>query len=421
MPVVTCALAVVTVSNTSPKIYTILTILLIAPFLWVPQQNPEVVSQGDQTHLFARKYDTARRDIFNMPSCIAHAIAAHIPAVASRVRVDVSAGAPAAGKSVPDLVAYNEYVQARPHVDNVLTMESLAEARRHLENAVARDPEFAAAHDALAETYWYLGYFGFLRPRDAFSAGIVHAIRALEIDNTRAETHALLGQFHKTADYNWGEVRREMALALQLDSGSPIVRVRYAVSDLMPHGRLDEAIAELERALQLDPLSGYPRGWLGFMLAFAGDYERAAAEALRAIELNPANWAAYLAISACQRYRGNSQKAIAAQRRCVEISGNAAGMLGWLGLTLAGCGETTEARDILRRLCDMAAKGYVPPTSFAWIHLGLREIDTAFEWLDRAVAECDQYMMPIKSYGFLDPIRSDPRFAALLRKMNLES
>lgn len=68
----------------------------------------------------------------------------------------------------------------------------------------------------------------------------------------------------------------------------------------------------------------------------------------------------------------------------------------------------------------MAALGYVPPCCFAWIHLGLREIDAAFEWLNRAVDECDQLMMPIKTYGFLDPIRSDPRFSVLLRKMNLE-
>ncbi len=88
---------------------------------------------------------------------------------------------------------------------------------------------------------------------------------------------------------------------------------------------------------------------------------------------------------------------------------------------MALSGNTSEAHALLQRLYDKAAVGYVPPTSLAWIHLGLGETDAAFEWLDRAVDACDQLLMPIKSYSFLHPIRNDSRFATLLRKMNLES
>ena len=95
-------------------------------------------------------------------------------------------------------------------------------------------------------------------------------------------------------------------------------------------------------------------------------------------------------------------------------------MNGWLGLALGLGGNAAEARTLLERLHNEAAQRYVPPTSFAWIHIGLAEIDAAFEWLHRAVDEYDQFMMPIKSYEFLDPLRADPRFLALLRKMNLE-
>ncbi len=96
-------------------------------------------------------------------------------------------------------------------------------------------------------------------------------------------------------------------------------------------------------------------------------------------------------------------------------------MLGWLGLTLASSDRKAEARQVMQQLRKLAETGYVPPTSVAWIHIGLREIDSAFEWMNRAVDECDQVMMPIKSYAFLDPLRGDPRFAALLHKMNLGS
>ena len=103
-----------------------------------------------------------------------------------------------------------------------------------------------------------------------------------------------------------------------------------------------------------------------------------------------------------------------------ELSGGSSAMLGWLGLILAIGGKSAEARTLLDRLHERAANAYVPPASVAWIHLGLGEIDDAFEWLDRAVEAHDQLIMPIKSYAILDPIRADPRFLALLRKMHLD-
>jgi tetratricopeptide (TPR) repeat protein len=290
-----------------------------------------------------------------------------------------------------------------------------------LEKAIGCDSEFALAHDALAEVYWELGYWGFIRPREAFDAGVIHALRAIEIDNTLAETHALLGQFHKTIDYNWREVEREMVLALRLDPTSPLVRLRYALSWLMPQGRMEEAVVETEYALQLDPLSLFVRLIRVVMLLLSYQYERTLEAARQLLELDPAAYWAHLAIGSIYRDQGLFDKAVAAHRWAAQASGDSNAMLGWLGHTLALSGNTSEARTLLQRLYHKAAGGYVPPTSLAWIHLGLGETDAAFEWLNRAVDACDQLLMPIKSYRFLDPIRNDPRFAILLRKMNLES
>ncbi len=114
------------------------------------------------------------------------------------------------------------------------------------------------------------------------------------------------------------------------------------------------------------------------------------------------------------------EEAIAVLRKAVELHGGAPTVQSWLGLSLAQSGNASEARSLLQSLHALAAQAYVPPTCFAWIHFGLGEIDDAFVWLDRAVEARDHMMTPIKSYPFLDPIRSDPRFATLLRKMNLE-
>ncbi len=384
------------------------------------QINMQLIQVSDQTHLFARRYDAPVRDIFNMQGRVALDVADRIGAtpVPDDIRAGVATGKLVGRKPTEDLVAYNEYIQGRHHMDKGTT-EGFAKGKQHLEKAIARDPEFALAYDALAEIYWYWGYFGLMRPRDAFSAGIVHALRAIEIDNTRAETHALLGQFHKTVEYNWPEVQREMGLALRLDPNSPIVRMRYAVSGLMPHGRLEEAVEELELALERNPLSVLARFWLGIMLVLSRRGERAMEESRKLLDLNPTYWGGHFIIAVCYRFQGRFEEAIASHRKAVDLFDSAA-MLGWLGLTLAASGQTSQARDVLQRLHRMAATGYVPPSSFAWVHLGLKEIDAAFDWLNRAVEECDQYMMPIKSYAFFDPIRADPRFATLLRKMNLE-
>jgi len=155
---------------------------------------------------------------------------------------------------------------------------------------------------------WLLGFAGFAAPRDTCSTGLFYALRAVEIDNTLAETHALIAQYRAEIEYNWPEVERETRRALELNPASPVVRLRHAVSALLALGRLHA----------------------------------------------------------------------------------------------------------------MAAQAYVPPTSFAWIHLGLGETDEAFAWMDKAIDARDHMIAPIKTYWFLDPIRDDPRFAALLRKMNLD-
>ncbi len=385
--------------------------------------NVQLIQVSDQTHLFAKKYDAALDDIFNMQRHVALDIAGRIgiaPVPGSiRAGAAVSVGL-VVRKPTENRTAYNQYIQAR-YLMGKTTKEGLANAKQHLETAIACDPEFALAYDALAEVYWYLGYFGFMRPREAFAVGIVHALRAIEIDNTRAETHALLGQFHKTVEYNWPEVHREMALALQLDPTSPLVRLRYAVSWLMPQGHMEEAAAEVEFALQSDPLSLFVRTWWTLMLLIGHQHERTLEAARQVLELDPAAYWAHLAIGSTYRDQGIFEKAIAAYRRAMEASGESPPMMGWLGLTLGLSGNASEARALLERLYRKAAQGYVPPTSLAWIHLGLGEIDAAFEWLNRAVDECDQLLMAIKSFTFLNPIRADPRFNALLRKMNLES
>jgi len=385
--------------------------------------NVQLIQTSDQAHLFARRYQAELRDMFHMQRSVAQDIAKHIPSIANSAR-----GEQVTRKPTENLAAYNEYIQGRYLLER-MTPEATARARQHFEDAIGRDPEFALAHMALADLYSQVGYTGYMRPRDAYSIGFPYALRAVEIDDTLAEAHAVLAEYHKQLDYNWPAAEREMARALELNRASPLVRLRHALVILMPHNRMDEAIAELECALEIDPLAGLTRTWLGIMWALARDYDRAIDEAQIMLDLEPTScWPPFvLGITYRQKYfeesvRGHlrpdfAEKAVAGHRRAAELASGAEMFLGWLGFALGVCGRKAEARAVLEQL--QRSDRYILPTYFAHVHFGLGELDAAFEWFDRAVEERDQNMMMILSFAHLDPIRGDPRFAALLRKMKL--
>jgi TolB-like protein len=378
--------------------------------------NVQLIQVQDQTHLFAKEYDAEMRDVFKVYNCIAQAIATHIPSVAATVRAHLADAAEHARRNpTQDIVAYNLYLQGRFRM-----YRDVANAKPYFEQAIARDPHFALAYDALAEYYFWASFAGLIPPKQALAEGLWAALRALEIDNTLAETHALLGQLCKIRDYNWDEVQREFALALKLNPTSLLVKFRYAISGLMPVGRLDEAVAELETVLDLDPLNLEARRWLGLLHWWRRDYNRALEQAQLVLAIDPNYPTGHVLIGVTRCAQRKFDEAVPELRKCVELSNRAPVWLGWLGLGVALSGDLAEACALLAQLRAAAERTYIPASSFAWIHLGLRELDEAFAWMNRAIDERDPMMTPIRSYPFFDPIRTDPRFVGLLRKMKLD-
>ena len=382
--------------------------------------NVQLIQTSDQAHLFAKRYEAALRDIFHLQSSIAQGIAAHIPSIADKAR-----GEQVTRKPTEDLAAYNEYIKGRYEMWK-WTPEGVAKAKQHFEAALARDPKFALACDGLANLYWYLGFWGFAPPDETEPIRRFYSLRAFDLDSTLAETHALIA-FHPEKchyidayAYNWTEAEKLMAHARNLYPNSPFLRVGYA-SVLLVLGRTEKAAAELECALELDPLSLEVRFWLGEVLFFGRQYERALEQARQLVELEPEHQVAYMVLGHVYLGMQRFEESVAALRHAVEISGEFPLMLGWLGLALGLGGHTAEARMVLERLRAIGSQRFALPTSFAWVHLGLGEVDEAFAWMERAVDRNDGWIPALKSYPFLDPYRADPRFHALLRKMNLEA
>jgi Flp pilus assembly protein TadD len=158
------------------------------------------------------------------------------------------------------------------------------------------------------------------------------------------------------------------------------------------------------------------------MMHYLGRHlDKALTQALRVLDLEPEHFAPYYTLGYIYLEMQRFEESAAALRKAVELSREMPIMLGWLGLSLGTGGHKLEAQAVLDRLRALARQQYVAPTCFAWVHLGLGDIDEAFSWLERAVDAPDRWIEPIRSYPFLDPIRGDPRFGGLLRKMNLET
>lgn len=387
--------------------------------------NLQLIQVRDQTHLFAQKYDARFHDIFFLHNCIAQDILRHVPGISGAVRDGLTVHE-VRKKPTENLAAYNEYIKGRFEMWKMVG-DSLWEAKRHFETAVARDPAFADACNALAELYWYIGLCGYAPSRQTDQMGRSYALRSMEIDNTSAETHVLLSFYPENYNspdeinyYDWAQIQKSVARARELNPNLRLVQLRYAMVEAVL-GRPEKAAAELEHALELDPLSLDIRTWLAIMHFLGRHSDRAIEQAQRVLDLEPDHFLPHHLFGYAYLGMQKFEESAAAFRQAAELS------RGWLidvafhGLALGLGGHATEAKAVLDRLQRVATEQYVPPTCFAWIHLGLGNIDEAFLWMDRAVDAPDRLIEPIKTYPFLESVRSDPRFAVLLSKMNLES
>ncbi len=315
--------------------------------------NLQLIQASDQTHLFAQKYEAEMRDIFSLHNCIAQAIARHIPAIADALRHGLTLRESARRKPTEDLAAYNEYIKGR-HEMWKMTAESLAEAKRHFEASLARDPALALACNALAELYWYLGLLGYAPSRETDLLGRSYALRAMGVDRASAETHVLMSFYPKKANepsqidyYDWVGIQKEVALARELDPNSRLVRVRYAMVQAVL-GHIEEAVAELERALEADPLSLDVRCWLVMTLYLGRHLDQALAQALRILDLEPDHFLPYYTLGYVYLGMRRFHESAAALQKAIEFSQELPIMLGWLGLSLGTGGAEARGADRAR-------------------------------------------------------------------------
>lgn len=309
--------------------------------------------------------------------------------------------------------AYNLYLQGRYHVER-MTSYSLLKGAALFEQALEADPDYALAHIGLASA-WILGSDWVFAPREVMPRTEAAAMRLLEMDPSLAEAHAALAYVRAFYDWNWAEAEREYRRAIELNPDqAPIEYARF----LAAMGRFDEAIAEIRRAEQLDPVSPRIKTWVGRILFAARHYEEAERQLRASSELDPHHVCAPILISEPLISQAKYTEAIASVQKFISMD-RSIDNLGYLGFAYAKAGNRDEALGTLDEIKQLSAKDYVSPFYIALIYVGLGERDQAFEWFDRAFEDRASQIIELKTDPKLDSLRSDPRLSRLIARVGL--
>jgi TolB-like protein/Flp pilus assembly protein TadD len=295
-----------------------------------------------------------------------------------------------------------------------LDADDCGSAVDYFEKAVGKNPNYAQAHAALANCYGRMGESGRMAYKEAFSEQRIEAARAIELDDSLPEGHAELANTAMTLDWDWASAETEFHRALELNPNSASIHEKYAFY-LVRTGRLPEALAEVQRGVDLDPVSWHSFHAEGFIYYFSHQYDQALSLILRvrALDINPPDWSFLLGDVYAEK--GKYSDAIAEFLK----SGNGPDSLGHLGNAYARAGQSGAALKTIAQLQQHVQANGVGRYEIALVYAGLGRKQEAFKWLDEAYDAHDPGLLYLKIDPCLDPLRSDPHFDSLLRRVGL--
>jgi TolB-like protein/Flp pilus assembly protein TadD len=369
-----------------------------------------LLSVADGQQLWADKFEEKFTDIFSVQDSISERVAA-----ALAVTLTGADKKQLTKRYTESAEAYQLYLQGRYYATKY-TPEATKKAIASFDKAIALDPKYALAYDGLAYCYYASDWF--MSPKEAFAKAKALAQKALEIDPALAEAHISLGLLKAWADYDWPGAEREFKRAFELNPNYPPAHLWYGFY-LMSFGKVDESIVGIKRAIELDPLSSEANTCLGIALLFGRRYDEALQQLRTTVEAEPDYWIAHLYFARALEKKGELSAAIAELKKTRLIEGAPAEVTSALGYAYAVSGNKAEAEKIILQLKEESQQFYVPAYSIATIYAGLGDKERAFEYLEKEYANGAYYLNYLRVDPELDGLRSDPRFADLLRRLRL--
>ena len=375
--------------------------------------NAQLVDAKTQRNLWAQTYDRDLGDILALHSDVARAIVRQI-----RITVTPEEQRRLANTYVVNPKAYEAYLRGR-YLWNKRTGQDMRKGIGYFEQAVEMDPNYANAYAGLADSYLLLVFYGPVPPAMDFPKAKAAALRAVALDDSLAEAHTSLANALFHYDWDWTSAEKEFRRAIALNPGYAAAHHWYA-GLLSSIGRHDEALAEIKRAQELDPLSLIINTDIGSTLFDSGDYDLAINQLRSTLELDPSFWVLRWWLGRSYLAKGLHEAGVREFESVAELSKGNPSALAWLGYGYAVSGETAKARQILARLQQKAKESYVSPYQFAVLYASLGERDQAIGYLEKAFQErCyEMYFLNLERHRLFRPLDSDPRFQAILRRMN---
>ena len=376
--------------------------------------NAQLIRGPTDTHVWAAEYEREARDIIGLQDELAKAIAQEVQiTLTPRERGDLTVARPI------DPEAHENFLKGRYYL-NERTEGAVTKSLGYFQQAIAKDPNYAVAYCGLADAYALLGLRGSVPSQQSLSKAKTAALKAVGLDDSLAEAHASLGFLAETHEWDWATAEREYQRALELNPGDARTHNWYA-GYLTYVGRVAEAVEEAKHARELDPLSLPINNALAGRLLVAGRYEEALQQVRQTLELDPHFAPAYQTLGWAYLKTGKRQDAIRDFRQAVAISSNNDGdFLLDLGFAYAVNGESDEARRVLAKLKELNRRGLMPSGSLGILYGALGDKDKAFRWLEKAYQERDPELTYLKVPNRrFEPLRSDPRFLALVRRVGL--
>ncbi|MGA8186206.1 MAG: protein kinase [Terriglobia bacterium] len=375
--------------------------------------NAQLVDAKTERNLWAQTYDRDLGDILALHSDVARAIARQI-----RIKVTPEERKRLASTHVVNPRAYEAYLRGR-YLWNKRTGQDMRKGIGYFEQAVEIDPNYANAYAGLADSYLLLVFYGPAPPAVNFPKAKAAALKAVALDDSLAEGHASLANAYFHYDWNWAAAGKEFRRAIALNPGYAAAHHWYA-GLLSSMGRHDEALAEIKKAQELDPLSLIINTDFGSTLFDSGEYDLAINQLRTTLELDPSFWVLRWWLGRSYLAKGLHEAGVRELESVAKLSNGNPSALAWLGYGYAVSGETAKTRQILARLQQKAKESYVSPYQFAVLYAALGEKDQAIGYLEKAFQErCyEMYFLNLERHRLFRPLRSDPRFQDLVRRMN---